>query len=237
MKTASRHGVTVTGYSPGAKIGMYAGFGAAGLAVGYMLPRIADWALRLPWFPFEDTARLIHSLDGPYLKWILAFLGLLAGFVLAFIAVWESLKAAISNHEVSLEQGENRRTIPRRDIASVFLDGKELVILGTSGHELVRMPGVEHPEDLAEAFQNHGYPWSADGDPFKDRYRRWVPDLPELPPSAHALLKVRERALKEKNKKDIAELREELAKIGYIVRDEGVNQYWRPVEKPPVSKK
>jgi len=155
---------------------------------------------------------------------------------LAFIAVWESLKAAISNHEVSLEQGENRRTIPRRDIASVFLDGKELVILGTSGHELVRMPGVEHPEDLAEAFQNHGYPWSADGDPFKDRYRRWVPDLPELPPSAHALLKVRERALKEKNKKDIAELREELAKIGYIVRDEGVNQYWRPVEKPPVKK-
>ncbi|MFS8514428.1 MAG: DUF308 domain-containing protein, partial [Planifilum fulgidum] len=101
---------------------------------------------------------------------------------------------------------------------------------------LVRMPGVEHPEDLAEAFQNHGYPWSADGDPFKDRYRRWVPDLPELPPSAHALLKVRERALKEKNKKDIAELREELAKIGYIVRDEGVNQYWRPVEKPPVKK-
>src|SRR5690606_19175879 len=93
------------------------------------------------------------------------------------------------------------------------------------------------PEDLAEAFQNHGYPWSADGDPFKDRYRRWVPDLPELPPSAHALLKVRERALKEKNKKDIAELREELAKIGYIVRDEGVNQYGRPVDKPPVSKK
>ena len=114
----------------------------------------------------------------------------------------------------------------------MFLDGKELVILGTSGHELVRMPGVEHPEDLAEAFQNHGYPWSADGDPFKDRYRRWVPDLPELPPSANALLKARERALKEKNKKDIAELREELAKIGYIVRDEGINQYWRPVDVP-----
>lgn len=216
---------------------MYAGFGAVGIVVGYMLPRIAAWAVRKPWFPFEETARLIHSLDGPYLKWILALLGLLVGFAFAFIAVWESLKAVISNQEVSLEQGNNRRTIPRRDIASAFLDGQELVILSTSGHELVRMPGVEHPEDLAEAFRNHGYPWSADGDPFKDRYRRWVPDLPELPPSAHALLKAREKALQAKNKEDIAELREELAKIGYIVRDEGIRQYWRPVEKPSAAEK
>jgi cysteinyl-tRNA synthetase len=56
--------------------------------------------------------------------------------------------------------------------------------------------------------------------------------LPELSPSAHALLKAREKALQDKNEKDIAELRDELAKLGYIVRDEGKRQFWRPVEPP-----
>jgi hypothetical protein len=231
MNVSNRHDTTFAGHSRGTKIGLYAGFGIAASALGYALPYIAAWALRLPWFPFEGPMRLIHALDGPYLRWILALVGLSAGFAIAYIAVRESLQAAVSDHEVELEQDGRRKTIARRDVAHVFLDGKQLVVLGTSGYELARMPGVDTPEAIANAFRAHGYPWS-DGDPYKDRYRRWVPDLPELSPSAHALLKAREKALQDKNEKDIAELRDELAKLGYIVRDEGKRQFWRPVEPP-----
>lgn len=231
MNDSIRQNATFAGYTRGTKIGLYAGFGLVGAAVGYVLPYVAAWALRLPWFPFEGPIRLIHALDGPYLRWILALLGLSAGLAVTYIAIRESLKASVSDREVELEQNGRRRTIPRRDIAAVFLDGKQLVILGTSGHELARMSGADTPEALADAFRAHGYPWS-DSDPYMERYRRWVPDLPELSPSAHALLKAREKALQDKNEKDIAELRDELAKLGYIVRDEGKRQFWRPVEPP-----
>jgi len=81
----------------------------------------------------------------------------------------------------------------------------------------------------AAAFRKHGYPWSDDGDPHRDQYRRWVPDMPDLPASANALLKARELALQKKDKTDAEDLRKELARLGYVVREEGTRQYWRKI--------
>jgi cysteinyl-tRNA synthetase len=80
---------------------------------------------------------------------------------------------------------------------------------------------------MVQGFRKHDYPWLTEGDPHKDKYQRWVPDMPDLSAAAHALLKAREKTLEEKNTVDIKELRSELAKLGIVVRDEETRQYWR----------
>ena len=51
---------------------------------------------------------------------------------------------------------------------------------------------------------------------------------PDLPQAADAFLRARARALRDDKKDDAAELRDELAKLGVVVRDEKKKQYWRP---------
>ncbi len=83
---------------------------------------------------------------------------------------------------------------------------------------------------IAAAFRAHGYPWSDAGDPHEHRYRRWVEDEPELPPGVNAVLKARAKSFGDgdKGKADLRELREEVAKLGYTVKDKDNKQYWRP---------
>ncbi|WP_280617918.1 YqeB family protein [Heyndrickxia oleronia] len=222
---------TILGYSKALGILLYGGFSILGLVLGYFLPRIADWALKLPWLPFEGPIKLIHTLNGPWLPTILAILGFIAGIVIAYIAIKEILIITLTDQEILLEKDEQKTRLLNEQIESVFLDGKELVILGKSGYELVREKHDDSPKKICEAFINHGYSWLAEGDPFKEEYRRWVPDSPELSLSANALMKAREMALKKNEVKDVKELRKELEKLGYIVRDEETCQYWRKVVK------
>lgn len=74
--------------------------------------------------------------------------------------------------------------------------------------------------------RNHGYPWT-DADPFVNDFQRWVPNMEELPAGADALLKARQQALEKRNDHDIAELRDELAKLGVFVKDTKKRQYLR----------
>lgn len=220
---------TVVGYSKITGIILYGGFGIVGTILGFFLPRIAAWAVTLPWVPFQGPLKLINSLQGPWVAIIMAVLGLLAGLVLAYIAVKESLIITITDQEVQLEKDKNTHTIALKDIDMVFLDGKQLVLLGKSGFELVREKNDQSAIQVSNAFKKHGYPWSSEGDPFKDEYRRWVQDIPDISPAANALMKAREIALQEKEEEDIKDLRRELAKLGYIVREEGTRQYWRKI--------
>jgi hypothetical protein len=84
-------------------------------------------------------------------------------------------------------------------------------------------------KEIPAAFRAHGYPWSDAGDPYADRFRRWVDDEPELPPAVNALLRARSKAFDEgdKGKADLRELRAEVAKLGYMVKDKDKKQYWR----------
>jgi hypothetical protein len=86
-------------------------------------------------------------------------------------------------------------------------------------------------KQIPAAFRTHGYPWSDEGDPHRDEFRRWVKDDPELSPAVNAVLRARSKAfnLGDKGKADVRELRDEVAKLGYVVRDEEKRQYWRAV--------
>jgi len=83
--------------------------------------------------------------------------------------------------------------------------------------------------DIAAAFLDGRHLVLLDVDPYADRYRRWVPDTPELPAEANAVLAAREIALKKKARREVRDLREVVEKFGFAVRDEQDRQYWRPL--------
>lgn len=222
---------TVVGFSTTTGIILYGGFGAAGLVLGYFLPQLASWALKLPWVPFEGPLKLINSFSGIWLNMIIALLGLIVGLVVASVAVKETLVVTITDEEVQLDKDGHKQTIGQKEIDTVFLDEKQLVILGKSGYELAREKIDESPKMVVYGFKRHGYSWSSEGDPFKYEYRRWVPDTPDISTTANALMRAREIALQKKDVKDIKDLRNELIKLGYIVREEEARQYWRKVQK------
>jgi hypothetical protein len=217
------------GLSRGDRWLLWAGFPLAGIAAGWALPLLAHWLLGLPWVPFAGPLRLVAALDAGVGRVALVGAGLLLGLVLAFFAVHETLRVTVADAELRLRLGDTTRTVPRGDVSAVFVDGRDLVVLDRESRQVVRdrleragAPGV------AAAFRAHGYPWLA-RDPYAELFRRWVPDLPDLPASVNAVLAARAVALTNKSATDATELRDEVQKLGYTVRDSGTTQHWRPL--------
>ncbi|AWB44759.1 hypothetical protein DCC85_11390 [Paenibacillus sp. CAA11] len=229
-KTYPDSSATIVGFTKSALIMMYGGLGVVGAVIGYFIPSLAKWLLNLPWFPFEGPLKLIRKFDGPWLPFILGAVGLIIGVILAYIVAKETLRIILSDASVRLVIGDYTQDILREEMGSVFLDKKHLVILGRNGFELAREQSDESANKVAEAFKRHGYPWLDSGDPYKEEFCRWVPETPDLPAAANALLKARESALKKDEAEDIRDLRRELAKLGYIIRDEKSRQFWRKAQ-------
>jgi hypothetical protein len=218
---------TVVGLGLGDRLLLGIGAPVLGLVLGYLLPRLADWGLKVPWKPLKAPLKLIASFDGTWLYVVSLGAGLALGVGLAYAAVVESLKVTVTDAAIRLDKNEKTRTLPRDDVDSVFLDGKYLVVIDRESRQLVRDKHESTAAKVAQAFREHGYPW-AEQDPYAELYRRWVPDTPDLPPAVNAVLAAREGVLRQKSGRDIAELREEVQKLGFVVRDEGTRQYWRP---------
>ncbi|MCY8455076.1 DUF308 domain-containing protein [Bacillus spizizenii] len=222
---------TLIGVTKTAAYFLYAVLAIIGLTIGYFIPQFAKWALSLPWIPFEGPLRLVTSFQAA--AFITALLGMSAGIWFAHSVIAMLLSVKITDDTVELTKGKKVQTIRSDDIALVFIDHKRLVLLGTAGYEIVQEEIDEKPVNVEKAFRQHYYEWSTDGDPFKDQFRRWIPDAPDLSPGAHALLKARHKALEDEEKDDIEEFRLELAQLGIVVRDEGTRQYWRKAQTYP----
>lgn len=199
----------------------------AGTVLGYFIPSIAKWIVTLPWFPYIGFFKAIVSFEQDWVAYGTAFLGLLAGIWFTSVIYRESLVISMTDEEIRLKIKDTAQTISRSDISAVFVDGKMLVILGTKSQELYREKYDSKLEEIDYAFKNHGYPWFPNGDPYEADYRMWVPDTPELSASINALLKAREKALKNSETEDAKELHQEISKFGITVRDKGKSQYWR----------
>ena len=196
----------------------------AGLALG--LCRAAEWLVEQRWVPTPGPVRLVASLPEPQATVGAVVVGLLAGLVLAGLVDQESLRVTLSRTEVTLSRPGTTRVLDRATVATAFPDRDRLVLLNGAGAEVAREPSHLPARRLAAAFAAYGIAWS-DRDPYADDYRRWVPESPDLPAGARALLTARERALKSGDTHDIDELRGELARLGIVVREEKTRQYWR----------
>ncbi|MFG1910937.1 hypothetical protein [Kribbella sp. NPDC048928] len=224
---------TVIGHSTGDKVLLFGGLPLAGLVLGFFLPRLADWAAGLSWVPFQGVLRLIAAWDSWWVVVVCVVVGLVAGVVLAGMALDDTLKVTITSRSVEFLKHQKTVTVPREKVSVAFLDGKEIVLQDASSRELAREKHDQLKSEtpkIAAAFRAHGYPWSEAGDPHSAEFRRWIEDNPDLPPAVNAILKVRSRAFDDgdKGKADLRELRTELTNLGYTIKDKDRKQYWRP---------
>jgi hypothetical protein len=193
---------------------VYLVFVLAGAGVGWLVDLLANWIVTLPSAPLKEPAQLVASIPA----WLLPTAGSATGLALGLVAHHEQLVIHLSDDRVALTREEE---FPHDAIATVFLDGKQLVLLGHDGGELTRQQCDLNTDRVAAAFTDHGYAW-ADTDPHRNEFRRWVPDTPGLPEGANALLKARQESLEKKaaSDEDLHELRKELARLGVVVRDD-----------------
>jgi hypothetical protein len=217
------------GLSRGDRAVVVLGFPGLGAVVGYALPVVARWLLTLPWVPFGGPLRLVAALDDGWGRVAGVGAGVLLGAALAFIAVQETLKVSVGDDRLTLTLGERTRTVVRGEVDAVFVEGKQLVVLDRESRQVVRERLENAGSPVVErAFRAHGYPWVA-RDPYDELFRRWVPDLPDLPAAVNAVLAARAVALSNKSATDATELRDEVQKLGFTVRDDGAVQHWRPL--------
>ncbi|GAB2618729.1 hypothetical protein Aab01nite_32580 [Paractinoplanes abujensis] len=178
--------------------------------------------------PFGGPLELVRRLPEPWDLVAALGVGLIIGLIFAALVDAESLTVRITSMEVVLTRPGHRRAVPRGDIAVAFPDRDQLVLLGRTGQELAREPSHLSHQRLRTAFGSRGVAW-AEQDPYLEAYRRWVPRLPEVPDAADAVFTARQKALNSGDDEDVRELREELGRLGFVVRDDKKKQYWRRV--------
>ncbi|MFD8121506.1 hypothetical protein ACFV3T_10445 [Streptomyces albidoflavus] len=218
---------TELGPSAGEQIFVSLVFLVGGAGLGWLLELLASWLVTLPWAPMQGPAELITSIPQPGLTIGLVVVGALVGLVAGFAVQQDELKLSISGEAVRLTRKENEQYVPGSGIAAAFLDDKQLVLLGRKDEELAREKCDLGGDKLSAAFSAHGYTW-IEQDPHRAEFRPWVSGTPGLPEGANALFTARQHALKKsKTGDEQRELREELAKLGLVVRDDKGRQYWR----------
>jgi hypothetical protein len=220
-----------THLAPGAaeRLLILVGLPLAGLLAGALVPVVARWALDLfHGLPFRPAFRVVGSVDRPWEVAVNMAIWLGIGIGVAYTAMGEAVRLTVADDRMRIEQRDRDETIARADVADVFLDRNTVVVLNHESLPLTRDPNPTSRDRLAAVFQSHGYPWR-DTDPFAAMYRRWQPDTPDLPASVNAVLAAREVALRKKARDEVRGLSEALHKLGYVTRDEGSRQFWRPL--------
>ncbi|MDJ0392689.1 hypothetical protein QMK17_05030 [Rhodococcus sp. G-MC3] len=196
--------------------------------LGFFLPRVAGWATTLAWVPFQGPLELVSSWSDWWVRYVFTVGGVMLGAAFVAFVLYNSVKIVVAEVGIRLTENGETREISRSAAATVFLDGKELVVLDGSSRQIVRTPVEERSAAVQQAFVSHGYSFVKE-DPYSELYRRWVPDTPSLPDEINAVMRARAKFLEKKATADARELRRELDRNGIVVRDSKSRQYWRPL--------
>lgn len=219
---------TVLWFSRGDRMVLIVGGILVGGLLGFAVPFVASWGASLTWIPFQGPLELIASWSQWWVRYVCIGVGILLGLALVAAAFYDTARVAVSEVQVRITEKGETVTVSRPQVGTVFVDGKELVLLDGASRQLVRVPSEEKRDAIEAAFEERGYS-VAPGDPYDDLYHLWVPESPGLAPEVNAVLKARDMALKKKAGSDARELRSELDRLGVVVRDKKTSQYWRPL--------
>ncbi|PQZ92161.1 hypothetical protein CQ018_11595 [Arthrobacter sp. MYb227] len=191
-----------------------------GVGAGFVVGPVSDWLNSL----FGGTPavlRLVLELPSWAAIGILGIVGLLFGLWLADETQKETLEVEVSLDGVVLKQYEAKQFVARRDIAVMFLDGKELVALDVRGHQLSRHKANDLSRTALErALLGAGYPYEVSGDRRATDFIEWVDGHPKLTAEEHALMRSRVAALRDKDSLAAFEATQELTSRGVLVREQ-----------------
>ncbi len=217
---------TLLNFSKTDKVILWLGFPLIGLVLGWFLPSIANWGISLPWIPFQGPLKLIASYNGAWVDIVTMILGLSAGIALTLFSFHESLETSVYDDKVIFKIRGDEIILKKKDISFVFMDKKQLVLLGHDKKELFRCKQELNKIRVGAAFIKHHYLWS-DTDPLKKDFKTWVVDSPDLSPAANALLKSRKIAIEKGNDEEAFQLAQELWKLRVSVKEKDKRQYYR----------
>lgn len=224
----SESSMTVTVDSRAAPVFAAAGAGV-GLLTALLVGPVVSWLLaRIDTAP--GPLRLIDQLPLMWSVPLLILLGAAAGW--AVFAVWndEVGRVVVDPQQLRLESKKTSAVYSRAEIAEVFLDRDELVLVGDRAQELSRTPSDSSiATKLAGAFGAFNYPWAGTRDPREEAFADWVDRSASLDETVHALLRSRRRALADQRLGEAESAREQLAAHGVVVRDRGEKQQYRLV--------
>ena len=219
---------TVLGLSKLDKTIVIVGGPLLGGVIGWFIQIISSWLIKVPFIPFEPFFRWVLSWNSSWVSIIGVGVGLIAGILFAVYAFSESLKMTVTDQEVTMKRYDKEEQLQKNEISAIYMDKKEIVLLGLKGEELYRSRTDAKKAAVEEALRKHMFPWK-DQDPYMDDYQRWVPEHPDFPASVNSLLSARERAMKEDDEKEVNILRKDLADQGAVIRDEDKRQYVRMI--------
>ncbi|MEV0901183.1 hypothetical protein [Actinoplanes sp. NPDC049802] len=225
---ASRRDGTVLTFSPAARVLVLVVPATLGVLLGLALPVIAGWLVDAGVPVLGVVWKTARRVDEWWKVGVQAAILGAVGVAASVAIIRRSARITVGSGEVRLRTGDVEVVLARPEVAAVFLRGDELVILDRESRQLFAGEPQAGAAVLERAFRDHGYPWRA-GDPFADLYQRWVPESGQLPVAVEAVLAARSVALRKKAEKETAELRTSLEKLGYVVRDDGGHQLWRPL--------
>lgn len=208
-------------------------FGAVGAALGlgaaFAVGPVVGWLLDT----VDGAPAPLRVLDQLPFGWALVLLTVAGGVAgWAVYAVWgeDVGEVRVDAERVVVARSTTTTTFSREEVAKIFLDKDELVMLDARSHELSRTTSDSAVAGrLGAAFERFGYPWSGIGDPHE--FTPWVDRDPALDARVHDALRSRRRALADGRTGAAEEARDELRDLGVVVRDRDGRQEFRRVEE------
>ncbi|RJO68329.1 hypothetical protein D5S18_33475 [Nocardia panacis] len=199
-----------------------------GVIVGFLVPVLGDWATNTVHI-VPGPLKVAMNLPPAWVVPVCSILGLIGGLLISDIARKESLKLDIAADHVELSQEGRERFVPRAEVAEVFREGKELVLIDRAGARLARFKADDLNAGAIEAgFREHGYPWRAEDDPYASHYTRWIDGKPDVDDEIHRLLRARRHARgADKKVAELGEIDAQLLERGIDARDRDDEQQIR----------
>jgi hypothetical protein len=228
-RSQQHDGQTVLGPPLADLLLLLAGLPAVLALIGGLLPVLSRWLLSLEVaLPLRPVLRFAGAVDQPWEIAINGAVWLIAGLMLGFTAMGESVTLTVSDTQLQVTKDSQTNVVARADAATVYADGKEFVVLDGKSRQLLRETPAAPMTAVANAFTRHRFPWR-DSDPYAELFRLWSLGTGDLPDAVNSILSARQAALRNKSTQEVADLRDAVQKLGYVVRDEDNRQYWRPL--------
>ncbi|WP_151523652.1 YqeB family protein [Serinicoccus kebangsaanensis] len=153
-------GTVVGGFDGAGRSLVAGGFALAGVAAGFLLPLVAQWAAGLPWVPFQGPLELFSSFEGTWLVWGRPLIGAVLGLAFGLWVILESPVLEVRDDALEVRRyGEVQRVIPRETVGGVHRRGSKTVIEAKEGRVLFDDEIEGDKDAVRRAFVDHGYPW------------------------------------------------------------------------------